>query len=137
MSTAITVLLAFTALTIALAVIYVGYRTALVLSRRAPANSWTQGAPSHEDPAWVIRFQNAHLNCLENLPLYAAVVLGAYVSGQLSLLEGLAWIYFGARVAQVLIHVISTSPTFVFLRANVWFVQLAILAYWIYALLAA
>ena len=65
------------------------------------------------------------------------MVLGAYVSGQLSLLEGLAWIYFGARVAQVLIHVISTSPTFVFLRANVWFVQLAILAYWIYALLAA
>lgn len=134
MSAAVCTLLAFTALTIGLAVIYVGYRTMITITGKSPANSWTRGSQTWDDPAWVTRFHHAHLNCLENLPVYAAVVLAASLLGNLEMLEGLACIYLIARLAQSAIHVISTSALFVFLRANALIVQWAILIYWMLGL---
>lgn len=136
MSAAIEVLLVFTAWTLLLAAVYVGYRVGLVLTFKEKANAWTRGAAAHSDPAWVLRFHHAHLNCLENLPLYAAVVLGAYMLGEVSSLDQLAWVYMGARIAQSVVHVISTAPMMVFVRGNAWFLQLGILGYWLYGLLA-
>ncbi len=134
MTASIAVLLTFLAWTLALAVIYVGYRIVLVLSFKAPANSWTRGQPAHQDPAWVIRFHHAHLNCLENLPLYAGVVLAAFMLDQVAVVDGLAWIYMGLRFVQSVIHMISTSALFVFLRANMLVGQWACLCYWLYGL---
>lgn len=129
-SVATQVLLAFTAWTLLLAVVYVGYRVALVLTFKERANAWTRGAPEHVDPAWIIRFNHAHLNSLETLPLYAALVLFAYTQGQLNVLEPLAWIFMAARVFQSVVHVLSTAPLMVFLRANGLLVQWALLIYW-------
>lgn len=131
MSAAVAVLLAFTALTFGLVFIYVNYRVALVFTFKTPANSWTRGNPSWQNPAWVTRFEHAHANCLENLPIYAAIVLAASLLDQLAVLEGLAWIYFGFRAAQVLIHLISTNALFVFLRANMLIGQWVIIGYWL------
>lgn len=131
MTTSIVVLLSFTTLTLGLAAVYVGYRVALVLGRTTPANSWTRNATTWTNPAWVTRFEHAHANCLENLPLYAALVLAASLLGQLALLDGLAWVYFGFRLAQTAVHLISTSPLFVFIRANMLAGQWACLIYWL------
>ena len=131
MSTAISALLGFTALTLGLAFVYVGYRAVMGLLGKTPFNSWTRGEQTWEDPAIITRFHHAHLNCLENLPVFAAVVLAASLLGQLEVLEGLACYYLIARVAQTTVHLISTSALFVFFRANALIVQWAILVYWL------
>ncbi len=134
LSPALCALLCFTALTLALALAYVSYRVALVLSFKAPANAWTREAASHADPAWVTRCHHAHLNCVENLPLFAVVVLVAAATGQLAVVDPLAMVFLGLRLAQSGVHVISIAPAFVFLRANLWLAQTGILAYWLLAL---
>ena len=134
MSPAICTLLCFTALTILLALSYVSYRVLLVITFKAPANAWTRGTSTREDPAILTRLQHAHLNCLENLPVYAAIVLAAYVTNHLAYVEPLASIFIALRVAQVVIHTISTSPLFVFARANVYLAQVGIMGYWVFKL---
>lgn len=135
MSAATHVLLLFTAWTLLMALVYVGYRAVLVLSFKERANAWMRGAIEHQDPVWVTRFSHAHLNCLETLPLYAAVVLFAYMQGQLGLLDSLAYVFLGARIFQSVVHIISTSPLMVFARANGLFVQWALLIYWLIQLM--
>ena len=115
LSPAICALLGFTALTVVLALGYVGYRVALVLSFKAAANSWTRGAASHVDPAIVTRVQHAHMNCIENLPVFATVVFIAYAMGQLALIDA----------------------TMVFIRGNLWLAQMSIIVFWLWQLYAA
>lgn len=131
MSPAICTLLCFTALTVALAFGYVGYRVALVLTGKAAANSWTRGAATWQDPALITRLQHAHMNCVENLPVYAAVVLAAFALGQLTVVDQLAGVFLALRLGQSLIHAVSTSPAMVFIRANLYIAQMALIAYWI------
>lgn len=130
-SPALCTLVYFAALTGVLAFIYANYRVALVLTGKAAANSWTRGAQTCTDPALVTRIQHAHLNCVENLPIYAAIVLAAYATNQLAIIDGLACVFLGLRLAQTGVHIISTSATAVFIRANFWIAQMLIVAYWI------
>lgn len=130
-SPALCTLVCFAALTILLAFTYANYRVFLVLTGKAPANSWTRNAQTWADPAIVTRLQHAHLNCVENLPVYAALVLAAYATNQLAIIDGLAGVFLGLRVAQVLVHAISTSASAVFIRANLWIAQCLIIGYWI------
>lgn len=134
MSAAIATLLGFVALTLGLAFAYVGYRATMGLLGKTPFNSWTRGAQTWEDPAIITRIHHAHLNCIENLPVYAAVLLAAIGLDQLAVMEGLACYYMMARVAQSSIHIVSTSAIAVFFRANALIVQWAILVYWVLAL---
>lgn len=131
MTPAICALLGFAALTAVLAFGYVGYRIFLVLTFKTAANSWTRNAATWQDPPIVTRFQHAHLNCVENLPLFAAVVLAAFATGQLALVDELAMVYLYLRAGQSLVHVIGASPGLVFLRANLWVGQMALIGYWI------
>ena len=101
------------------------------LTGKAAANSWTRGAQTWADPAIVTRLQHAHLNCVENLPVYAALVLVAYATNQLAIIDGLAYVFLGLCVGQVLVHAISTSASAVFIRANLWIAQCLIIGYWI------
>lgn len=137
MSTAVATLLGFTALTLALAIVYVGYRATVGLLGKTPFNSWTRGEQSWQDPAIVTRIQHAHLNCLENLPVYAAVLLAAFMLDKVAVMESLACAFMIARVAQSSIHVVSASAIAVFFRANAFFVQWGIMAYWVYLLACA
>ena len=52
--TATTALLLFTAWTLALMLLYVGYRVALVLAMKKPANSWGRDDKT-DDPAFLVR----------------------------------------------------------------------------------
>jgi uncharacterized MAPEG superfamily protein len=124
---AITALIGFTAWTLAMVFVVVGWRVVEVL-RGKPANSWTRGA-SIESPSFVKRAEHAHLNCLENLPVFAVIVLAAEALGKGTAIDALAcWVLY-ARIAQSSIHLIGTQPMLVLVRATLYGIQYGLFAY--------
>lgn len=126
MSAALLSLIGFAAWTLALAAIVVSYRTMLVLSGRHPANSWTRGA-AIPSPGLITRMEHAHLNCIENLPVFAVVILAAVAMNQAAAVAMLAPWVLAARVAQSVTHLIGVSHWLVFVRASFYTVQLALM----------
>jgi uncharacterized MAPEG superfamily protein len=133
--TGITALLLFAAWTLALMFLYVGYRVALVLAMKKPANSWGRDDKA-DDPAFVVRAKHAHLNALENLPLFAAIVLAAVALGKQPVVDQVAAFVLYARLAQSAVHLIGVNHWLVFIRANLLIVQAALFLYMIWGLLA-
>lgn len=125
MQVSIQVLVYLVMWTAALALIAPSYRSVLVLTAGKSAGDFPRG--KHEGPAWYQRTLDAHANALENLPLYAGVVLAGYAAGALDMLNELAWIYLGARILQSLSHLISTSHWFVMARFTFWLIQMGLI----------
>jgi uncharacterized MAPEG superfamily protein len=133
--TGITALLLFAAWTLVLMFTYVGYRVALVLAMKKPANSWGRD-DKVDDPGFVVRAKHAHLNALENLPVFAAIVLAAVALDKTPVVDQVAaWVLY-ARLAQSLVHLIGVNHWLVFIRANFLVVQAALFLYMIWGLLA-
>ena len=105
------------------------YRTVLVMAAGRAANSF--GAAGDDLEGLGKRLTRAHANCYENLPVAGAVLLYAIAAGQTSVTDELAYILIGARVAQSVTHLLSTSNFFVLIRFAFFGVQLAILIYWL------
>ena len=100
---------------------------------KIPLNKFS---PSGDDlPGFGQRFTRAHLNCLETLPIFAALVIAAGLSDQLSVMEGTAMYLLFSRIAQSITHMISTSMLMVLLRAVFLSVQVALMLYYSYQLL--
>lgn len=135
MSIPVWVLLAFAVWTMLVLMLTVGiYRWGLVFAGRAQVNEFR--ADQVEGSDWYRRSMRAHLNCVENLPVYGAIVLVLVVSGTSGpLLDILALTLISARVVQTLIHV-SWEQTNVLasLRFLFFFVQL-ICMLWMAALI--
>ena len=132
--TGVTALLLFAAWTLVLMFIYVGYRVALVLAMKKPANAWGRGQPT-DDPPFITRAHHAHLNCLENLPVFAAIVLAAVALGKAPVVDALAAYVLYARLAQSIVHLIGANHWLVFIRANFLVIQAVLFAYMIWTLL--
>jgi len=81
------------------------------------------------------RLTRAHLNCVELLPVFAAVILAAAVAGRGTVTDGLAMTALYARLGQSVVHMASTAVPAVLIRATLFVVQLAIIAWWIFQLL--
>jgi uncharacterized MAPEG superfamily protein len=80
------------------------YRWSRILTGRAHVAEFQADVPHGSD--WYRRAMRAHANCLENLPVYAAIVLAAVAAGVRSgTLDVLAITLFAARVLQTLTHV--------------------------------
>lgn len=78
-----------------------------------------QGSPRYR------RIMRAHMNCVENLPLFAAVVLtGAVIKAGSPLMDTLALTYLGARVLQTTFHISSGGPLAVALRFTCFLAQM-------------
>jgi uncharacterized MAPEG superfamily protein len=61
-------------------------------------------APQGAD--WYQRVTRAHMNCIENLPVYGAIVVALTVVGlQSRLIDGLSEAMLTARIGQTLVHV--------------------------------
>jgi len=130
--TGITALLGFTAWTLALVLLSVTWRGVEML-RGKPANSWTRGE-SIGVPGFVRRIDHAHLNSLENLPLFAVIVLVAHAIGKTAAVDAFAcWILY-ARVAQSSVHLIGTQPLLVLVRATFYFIQVGLFGYLLWGL---
>lgn len=122
-------LLGFTAVTIALVTTVVLYRTALVFTGQRKADSFPRRG--YEAPDFIQRLQDAHANCVENLPLVAAIILAAVATGQTAVTDPLACYLLYARIGQSVVHAIAVNHWMVMLRATLYTVQIGILVWWI------
>ncbi|HPG92982.1 MAG TPA: MAPEG family protein, partial [Dokdonella sp.] len=82
------------------------------------------------------RLARAHANCLENLPIFAGLLLIAIATDHIAITDPLAYLFIGARVFQSLVHLASVSSTAVTIRFTAYSVQIAIGLYWTFKLLA-
>ena len=126
MTTSLVALCLFAGWTILLVTTLALYR-GLFSSRSGKAlNSFV---PDGSDvPGFGQRLTRVHLNCLETLPVAAAVILSAAVAGRADVTDGLAMPLLYARLGQSVVHLISTSVPMVLIRATLLVVQLVILA---------
>ncbi len=77
------------------------------------------------------RLCRAHANCYENLPLFASLILLAIATDHTEITDGLALVFVGARLAQSIVHLVSTSVMAVNIRFLFFCVQVAILIWWV------
>lgn len=130
-------LLGFTAWTLLLLAATVGvYRWGMILLRGARVGSFRsdrlEGAP------WYQRGTRAHANCIENLPVFGAIVFALYV-GQVGgpLVDALCVVVLVARVLQSLVHVCFThSNAVASWRFTFFFTQFICFA-WLIGLIVA
>lgn len=129
MSPSALALVGYAAWTLLLVIAIVSFRTVLTLKKERRAN---QFAPSGDDVSpFSGRLCRTHANCYENLPIFAALILLALVTGNAAITDPLARWVLVARVSQSIVHLISTSEIAVSLRAGFLVVQLGIEAYWV------
>jgi uncharacterized MAPEG superfamily protein len=80
------------------------------------------------------RLTRAHLNCIEMLPSFCAIVIVASLSNQIDMMESTVMYVLYARILQSVVHLMSTSVIAVVLRASLWGAQLALLLFYSYKL---
>lgn len=80
------------------------YRWSRILTGRAQLKEFVADVPHGAE--WYRRAMRAHANCVENLPVYAAIVVATVATGVRSpLLDTLAVILLVARVCQTITHI--------------------------------
>jgi len=87
--------------------------------------------------AFGLRMTRSHANALENLALAVGLMLLAIATGHADITDKLAMIVLYARIGQSLVHIASTAPAAVMVRATLFSVQMLIFAYWGWLLLQA
>ncbi|WP_420428184.1 MAPEG family protein [Algiphilus sp.] len=126
MTPSLTAVALFAAWALLLVCIPVGYRVFAVLAQGKAAHSWTRGRQQESEPSLVERAAHAHLNTLENLPVFAALVLAGVASGQGAAIDPLApWVLY-ARMAQSVVHLIGVNHWLVLVRAGFFAAQLVL-----------
>ncbi len=94
-------------------------RVTQVLTGKKRPNEFPSGVPHGSDMYW--RLNRAHMNCIENLPIFAALVLVAALAHVN--VGGLAELALAARVVQSLAHVSSGRSLVVNLRFTAFLAQ--------------
>jgi uncharacterized MAPEG superfamily protein len=99
------VLLAFAAWTLCVLCATIGvYRWSRIFAGRATIREWR--ADAAQGAQWYQRAMRAHMNCVENLPVYGAVALAAFVAGVSGpATDVLALAFLAARMLQSIVHV--------------------------------
>lgn len=137
MNTPALVLLGFAAWTLLTLCVSIGvYRWSRILTGRASMAEWRTDLPQGSDlyqramqaqsSGWYQRATRAHMNCVENLPVYAAIVVALMAMGlQSVIIDRLAVIMLAARVVQTSVHIMlpptnaATSLRFAFYLVQV------------------
>jgi uncharacterized MAPEG superfamily protein len=106
MSIPVLVLLAFGGWTLLTLFGSIGvYRWRRILTGRASVAEWRADLPQGSE--WYQRAMRAHMNCIENLPIYTAVVIALMATGmQSSIIDRLAIALITSRIAQTLVHIV-------------------------------
>jgi uncharacterized MAPEG superfamily protein len=132
MSRSLLALLGFVSWTLALLVLMEAIRAKLVMTKAVPANGFS---PDNANLSpFMQRLARAHANCLEGLPIFGGLLIIAVLAGKTHVTDPLAYVFLGARIAQSLIHLASTSPAAVTARFTAFAVQMGIGVYWAYRL---
>ena len=133
--TALQALLGFAAWTVLLVTGVFLYR-GLRFVTGTPINNWPRSAKPANDAALVKRMEDAHANCLENLPVFAVIVLAAAAMGRLESIAALAPFVLYARIGQSIVHLVGVGQAHVLVRATFWSVQLGLFIWMLVKLLA-
>ena len=123
-------LLGLVAWTVLLVLLLVNQRGLLVMSGRMKVNVFAADG-SNTPGTFGQRLVRAHANCVENVPLFCAVLLYAMVTQQTVITDPLAPALLVARIVQSVVHLLSTSALAVWVRFAAFFVQLIILIWWL------
>jgi len=100
------------------------YRWSRILTGRVAIRNFR--ADQVEGADWYLRAMRAHANCVENLPVFGAIVLGLYV-GRVAgaFVNTLAVTVLVARILQSLVHVCFVQTNAVAsVRFGFFFVQI-------------
>lgn len=125
MTTPFWVLLAFAVWTLAVLLAGVGIRRwSLILTGGAQLTDFPADVP-HGSAAYR-RAMRAHANCVENLPVYGAIVVSAFAAHADSFtLDALSLTVLAARIAQSLVHTLSVETSLtVLVRFSFFFAQI-------------
>lgn len=99
-------------------------RIAWVARGKKRATDFPSGTP--HGPDWYWRLNRAHMNAVENLPVFGAIVVVGMLARPASpMLACLPPGILGARIAQSIIHVSSGAKTAVSLRFTAFLAQVA------------
>jgi uncharacterized MAPEG superfamily protein len=123
------VLLLFAGWTLATLLGTVGvYRWSRILTGRAALSDFRADEQHGSD--WYREAMRAHANCVENLPVYAAIVVAIVATGVRSpMLDTLAVVLLVARVLQTLTHVtFKQTDTVVAVRFSFFLTQIVCMA---------
>lgn len=118
-------LLGFATWTILLLASTIGiYRWVLIFAGRMPVNGFSADRP--EGAGWYQRAMRAHANCIENLPVFGAIVFALHASGTAGPAADFASVIaLAARVMQSLVHVcLPQTSAVVSVRFSFLLVQL-------------
>jgi uncharacterized MAPEG superfamily protein len=98
-------LLGFATWTLMLLIATVGvYRWSRIFRGQARISQFRADGAQEQD--WYQRATRAHANCIENLPVFGALVFALYVTGVSSpVVDPLCAIVLAARIVQSLVHV--------------------------------
>ena len=99
------------------------YRWSRILTGQVRISEWQADLPQGSD--WYQRAMRAHMNCVENLPVFAAIVLCVTATGADSrLLDLLAGAILIARIGQTTVHLaFAPSDVAASVRFAFFFVQ--------------
>ena len=130
MTTPAWVLLGFAGWTLTILLLSVGvYRWSRILRGRQGISEFSADGTGGAE--WYKRATRAHANCIENLPVYGAIVLAAYCARiDDPLLDALACVLLAARVMQSLVHIsFAQTNRVVSVRFSFFFVQFICMAW--------
>lgn len=133
MSNTVVALIGFIAWALALLVLMETIRTYLVIAGKVAANAFN---PNNDNLSpFMRRLARAHANCIEGLPIFGGMLAVAVMLNKTAVTDGLALWFLGARVAQSIIHLLSTSAAAVSARFTAFAIQMAIGIYWVICLI--
>ena len=128
--TALQALMGFAGWTLLLVAGVFVYRGVRFLSG-TPINHWPRSAKPTDDAPFARRIEDAHANCLENLPIFAVIVLVAVSLGRLEVINVLAPCVLYARIGQTAAHLSGVGQLNVLVRATFWAMQLVLFVWMI------
>jgi uncharacterized MAPEG superfamily protein len=135
MTVSVQALLLFTGWAFLLVLTVFAYRGVALLTG-TPITAWPRGAKNPNDPGFIQRVADAHANTLENLPIFAVLVLAAAAVGKPEATAGLAMYVVYARLGQSAVHILGVNTPLVLARATFWTVQLVCFGLMFFGLLA-
>jgi len=125
MTVPVWMLVGFATWTVLLLLATVGvYRWSRILTGRVPIRNFRADQVDGAD--WYKRAMRAHANCVENLPVFGAIVFALYVGNVTSpIVNALAIAVLVARIMQSLVHVCFVQTNMVTaVRFGFFFVQI-------------
>ncbi len=116
-------LTAFAVWTVSLVFFGLGpYRVGNVLLGRAKPGQFPAAVP--HGPDWYPRLMRAHANCVENLPVFASLVLVGHLTGHTSgAFATVCEVVIAARVGQTIAHISSGRTRVINIRFTFFLTQ--------------